>query len=216
MSHYTRLLLLRHGETQANRELRYIGSGTDNELSEQGFRQAELLATALANLPVRAVYSSPLRRTYQTALPIAASHKLKVQELQELREMHFGSWEGLTRAEVAARSEQDALHLQDWHRDPLTAPPGGESMGMVQQRVQAVVERLAQIHEQQTIVLVTHVVPIKALLCAALAAPLSTTFSLFLDPATISVVDWRQPYPIVRLFNSHAHLGWESARWMQL
>ena len=81
-------------------------------------------------------------------------------------------------------------------------------------RVRGVVERLAQVHPDQTIVLVSHVGPIKVLLCSALGAPLSSIFQIFLDPATISVVDWREPRSLVRLLNSHAHLGWGQARWM--
>jgi probable phosphoglycerate mutase len=81
-------------------------------------------------------------------------------------------------------------------------------------RVQTVVEQLVQAHADQTLVIVSHVGPIKALLCAALGAPTSTIFRIFLDPATISVIDWQQPFPLVRLLNSHAHLGWEQARWM--
>jgi broad specificity phosphatase PhoE len=85
----------------------------------------------------------------------------------------------------------------------------------LQQRVCAVVERLVHVHPDHTIVLVSHVGPIKVLLSAALGAPLSSVFRIFLDPATISVVDWRDSaHAIVRLINSHAHLGWDQARWM--
>ncbi len=210
----TRLLLVRHGETLANREFRYIGA-RDDALSERGLAQAELLAGVLAILPVRAVYSSPLQRTYHTALPIAARHDLEVQALNELIESSFGLWEGLTRAEVLARSTDDAQRLRAWERDPSIAPPDGESFEAVRIRVRAAVERLAQAHPDQTIVLVSHVGPIKVLLCEALNAPLSSIFNIFLDPATISVIDWQEARPVVRLLNSHAHLGWEEARWIR-
>lgn len=209
-------MLVRHGETPANREFRYIGSASDHALSERGNHQAVHLADALAVLPVTAVYSSPLQRAYHTAVPIAARHNIDVQVEEALREMHFGSWEGLTRAEVLARSTQDQLLLANWERDPAVVPPGGESMAIVQARVSAVIEHLAQRHPGRTIVLVSHVVVIKALLCLALGAPLSSAFHIFLDPASISVLDWRQDHSLVRLLNSHTHLGWEQARWMQL
>lgn len=213
MSPTTRLLLVRHGETLANREYRYIGT-RDDALSEQGQLQAEALAEALSILPVAAVYSSPRQRTVATAEPIAARHQLAVQLLPELGEGSFGSWEGLSRAEVLARSTEDEQLLLNWEANPEIAPPGGESFAAMRERVVGAVERLAQVHPDQTIVLVSHVGPIKALLCTAMGAPLSALFQMFLDPATISVVDWRQPRPTVRLFNSHAHLGWEKARWM--
>lgn len=213
MSPTTRLLLVRHGETLANREYRYIGT-RDDALSEQGQLQAEALAEALSILPVAAVYSSPRQRTVATAEPIAARHQLAVQLLPELVEGSFGMWEGLSRAEVLARSAEDEQLLLDWESNPEIAPPGGESFAAMCERVVGAVERLAQVHPDQTIVLVSHVGPIKVLLCAAMGAPLSALFQMFLDPATISVVDWRLPRPTVRLFNSHAHLGWEKARWM--
>ena len=99
----TRLILVRHGETLANREFRYIGT-RDYHLSEQGQLQAEQLAEALSVLPIAAVYSSPLQRAYRTAESIAARHALAVQVLDSLREGSFGSWEGMSRAEVLARS----------------------------------------------------------------------------------------------------------------
>jgi broad specificity phosphatase PhoE len=210
----TRLILVRHGETVANRSYRYIGN-SDEPLSEHGFTQAAQLAEALAVLPIRAVYSSPLERAYRTALPIAERLGLEARRLDALREMSFGTWEGLTRAEVMARSEEDSRHLQAWERDATVAPPGGESFAEMQIRVRETVERLASEHPDQTIALVSHVGPIKMLLCDALGAPLSVAFRIFLDPATISVVDWRdRDHATVRLVNSHAHLGWSSARWM--
>ena len=211
----TRLYLVRHGETLANREYRYIGT-RDDPLSTLGEVQAHQLADALSELPIMAVYSSPLQRTYQTALPIAARHNLEVQRIDDLRECDFGRWEGLSRAEVLARSPEDRQRYLEWEHNTSVAPPGGESFEALQQRVVAVVENLAHSHPDQSIVLVSHVGPIKVLLGAALGAPLTSAFRIFLDPATISVVDWRDAtYATIRLVNSHAHLGWQDARWMK-
>jgi broad specificity phosphatase PhoE len=209
----TRLILVRHGETLANRDFRYIGM-RDDLLSETGSAQAQLLAKALVILPVTAVYSSPLQRAVQTAQPIAEKHALAVRLEDDLRECSFGDWEGLSRTEVLARSAEDQRLLQAWEQNPEIAPPEGESFSAVLRRVVSLSTRLSQLHSGETIVLVSHVGPIKVLLCAALNAPLSALFQLFLDPATISVVDWREQRSLVRLFNSHAHLGWEKGRWM--
>ena len=210
----TRLFLVRHGETMANREYRYIGT-RDDPLSTLGQTQATQLAEALSVLPVAAVYSSPLQRTYNTALPIAARHSLEVQRVDDLRECDFGTWEGLSRAEVLERSAEDGQRLREWEQNTSLAPPGGESFEALQQRVCAAVESLSQVHPDQAIVLVSHVGPIKVLLSAALGAPLASAFRIFLDPATISVVDWRDAeHATVRLVNSHTHLGWQEARWM--
>jgi broad specificity phosphatase PhoE len=210
----TRLFLVRHGETIANREYRYIGT-RDDPLSTLGQTQAIQLAEALAVFSIVAVYSSPLLRTYDTALPIAERHELEVQRVKDLRECDFGMWEGLSRAEVLERSPEDKQRLLEWERNTSIAPPEGESFEALQQRVRAAVEHLAQSHTGQAIVLVSHVGPIKVLLSSALGAPISTAFRIFLDPATICVIDWQDAtHAIVRLVNSHAHLGWQKARWM--
>lgn len=214
MSTATRLFLVRHGQTLANRSFRYIGS-RDDALSETGEIQAGQLAEALAPLPITAIYSSSLQRARATATAIALPHKLEVQIAPELRESAFGAWEGLSRDEVLARGSEDAQLLRAWEQDATISPPGGESFAVMQQRVHAYVEQLAATYAGQTLVLVSHVGPIKVLLASALAVPISASFRIFLDPATISVVDWQaNGHVLIRLVNSHAHLGWTNARWM--
>lgn len=178
--------------------------------------QAAQLADALSVFPIAAVYSSPMQRTYSTAVPIAERHYLSVQKIDALREGSFGIWEGMSRAEILERSPEDAQYFYEWVNDANSAPPGGESMIAMQQRVCSGVEQLALAHPDQSIALVSHVGPIKALMCAALGVPVSTAPRIFLDLATISVVDWHDiAHTTVRLFNSHAHLGWQQARWMR-
>ena len=211
----TRLFIARHGETLANREYRFIGS-RDDPLSEHGQVQAAQLAEALATFPIATIYSSPMLRAWQTALPVAERHSLSVQQFDALREGSFGIWEGMNRAEVLAHSPEYAQLFYEWERDANLAPPGGESLIAMQQRVCSGIEQLALAHPDQSIVLVSHVGPIKALICTALGVPISTSARIFLDPATISVVDWRdRTHAVVRLVNSHAHLGWQQARWMR-
>jgi probable phosphoglycerate mutase len=204
-----RLLLVRHGEVLSNRELRYVGS-RDEPLADSGVRQAERLATALAPLPVQAVYSSPLSRARETARRIAEARDVPLRLEPRLREQSFGEWEGMSRAEVMAK---DAERLHRWEADLGTEPPGGDSLDSIQMRMLELVDDLAREHPGQWLALVSHVGPIKALLCAALGAPLATARRMFLDPGTLSVIDWGER-PVVRLFNAHGHLGWESARWM--
>jgi len=206
-----RLYLVRHGEVAANSEGRYIGLG-DETLTERGLRQAEALGAAFADIEVAAVYSSPLRRALQTARSIAAARQLEVLTDDLLTEMSFGEWEGLTSREVADRSAGDRELAARWMEDPELAPPGGESLASVTSRILGFVDhRRAQGHH--AVVAISHVGPIKALLCAALGLPLGSSKRMFLDPATVSVIDWGET-PVLRLFNSHAHLGWRNARWM--
>jgi len=114
------------------------------------------------------------------------------------------------------QSDGEALHGICGLIIQIDAVPGGESFAEMRRRVCSAVERLALEHPDQAIALVSHVGPIKVLLCTAMGAPLSSAFRIFLDPATISVIDWRDSeHAMLRLVNSHAHLGWSSARWMQ-
>jgi broad specificity phosphatase PhoE len=208
-----RLFLIRHGESASNRELRYLGS-RDEPLTEAGERQAECLAAALSGLPLVAVYASPLQRAEQTGRRIAERLCLPLLAEPRLREQRFGEWEGLTRAEVLGRGGAERELLLRWERDPDTAPPGGDSLAAVEQRVRALLDDLATAHPGAWVALVSHVGPIKALLCAALAVPLTAARRLFLDPGTLSVIDWDEA-PVIRLFNAHGHLGWREARWMR-
>jgi broad specificity phosphatase PhoE len=216
---YVRLFLVRHAEALANPELRYLGS-RDDPLTARGQWQALQLAQAFAPLALAAVYTSPLTRAAATARPIADAHGMESIPEPRLVEGAMGTWEGLRRAEILARSPDDAAHHQRWETDPTCAPPGGESLAAVQARVVACVHDLTARHAGAAVVLVSHVGPIKALLCTAMAAPLTTAHRMFLDNATLSVIDWGADRgewgapALVRLYNAHHHLGWAAAPWM--
>jgi probable phosphoglycerate mutase len=215
---FIRLFLVRHAEALANPELRYLGS-RDDPLTEYGRWQAVQLAHAFAPLPLAAVYTSPLTRAVQTAVPIGQAHGLTPMADSRLAEGAMGTWEGLRRADILTRSAEDATLHQRWERDPTCAPPGGESFSDLHARVVACVHDLAEQHASASIVVVSHVGPIKALLCAALAVPLTAARRMFLDSATVSVIDWGADAvdwgvpAVLRLYNAHHHLGWEAA-WM--
>jgi broad specificity phosphatase PhoE len=208
-----RLFLVRHGETHSNRELRYLGS-QDEPLTENGRRQAESLAGTLAALSLAAVYASPLLRAAQTGESIASRLGVPLLAEPRLREQRFGDWEGLSRAEVLERGDAERDLLLRCESDPEAAPPGGESLAVVAGRVRALAADLALAHPGGRVTLVSHVGPIKALLCSALAAPLTAARRLFLDPGTLTVIDWGDA-PVVRLFNAHGHLDWQESRWLR-
>jgi broad specificity phosphatase PhoE len=207
-----RFFLVRHGETAENARMRYLGT-RDEPLTENGMRQALQVADALSQLPIAAIISSPMRRAADTAAPIQKACGVELRLDRRLAEGSFGRWEGLSRAEVLDLGNPDAELLARWESDPSCAPPGGESINDVQKRVIRLVEELKEEFAGSSVVLVSHVGPIKALLAAALGVSPQASRRLFLDPGTISVIEW-SPHPLLRLFNSHAHLGWPSARWM--
>jgi broad specificity phosphatase PhoE len=209
----TRFILVRHGETAANRDMRYIGT-RDDALTERGHEQARLLARALTPLPVAAIYTSPRQRARATAQPLADQLNVPALVVDDLRESAFGAWEGMSRAEVLAHSPGWAEHLRAWEADATVAPPDGESIAAMTTRVAAFAERLLDQHVGKTVVFVAHVGPVKAMVAATLGVTPAVVQRMFLDPATISVVDWSTHKRFLRLFNSHAHLGWTEARWM--
>jgi probable phosphoglycerate mutase len=201
----TRMLLVRHGRTALS-GLRYSGRG-DPELDEAGRAQARALAARLAPLgpehPV--VVSSPLARTTATAIAIAAAVGAEVRTDDGLLETDFGDWEGRTFDEVKQRWKAER---KAWRTDTSVAPPGGgESVDAVARRVRAARDRLLAAYPGRTVVVVSHVTPIKLLLCAALAAPTSSVFRMHLDTASVSTVDWfPDRVPLLRLYNDTAHL----------
>lgn len=206
-----RLFLVRHGEVDANRSFRYLGR-RDDPLNATGREQAGDLARCLSDVSFDAVLSSPLLRTIETARAIAEPHGLTVECDDRLIELDFGEWEGRTRAEVT-RTEKGRLDVERWENDPTRRATGGESFDMVRQRVTELADGMARDVPGSTVVVVSHMGPIKTLLCAALGISMGSGRRIFLDPATISVVDWGDR-PVVRLVNSHAHLGFGNARWM--
>ncbi|MFF5784578.1 bifunctional RNase H/acid phosphatase [Streptomyces sp. NPDC012693] len=200
-------VLLRHGETALTPEKRFSGSGgTDPELSEAGLRQARAVAEALAARgTVQEIISSPLTRCRQTAAAVAARLGLDVRIEQGLRETDFGAWEGLTFAEVRERHPED---LDAWLASPKAAPTGGgESFAAVARRVAATRDRLTAAHAGRTVLLVTHVTPIKTLVRLALGAPPESLFRMELSAASISAVAYyADGNASVRLLNDTSHL----------
>jgi probable phosphoglycerate mutase len=203
----TRLILVRHGETQLTEQRRYSGRG-DVPLSERGVAQAKATAARLASLAgaVPAVVSSPLSRATATAALVAAAlGDLPVRTEPDLIESDFGDWEGRTFVEVR---EGWPEQLTRWLDSPAVAPPNGESFRAVDRRVRRAVARLRDTYPGQTVVVVSHVSPIKLLLRDALAASDAFLYRLHLDPAGLSIVDsWPDGGVAVRTVNDTAHLA---------
>ena len=199
----TRLLLLRHGQTALSVQRRYSGHG-DPELTELGHGQAAGAAARLAQLPaVAAVLTSPLRRARSTAELVAAATGAPLQVRPGLIETDFGAWEGLTFGEARERYPQEHA---EWLLDEHVAPPGGESFAAVGERVRAEQAAILEQFPAATVVVVTHVTPIKMLLRDALQGGSSILYRLHLDLAALSIVDL---YPdggaSVRLVNDTNH-----------
>ncbi len=153
--HLTRVCMVRHGETAWNAERRLQGQ-TDIPLNLTGREQAERLATALALSGVRfdAIYSSDLDRARTTALPVAEQQALPLNETPELRERHFGLFQGLTYDEAAERHPED---FDRYHRrEPDFTPATGESLLTFQSRITRFMDDCAARHPGHTVLVVCH------------------------------------------------------------
>ena len=182
----TRIILVRHGETEYN--AREVFRGTiDVPLNEVGRRQAELLGAHFADMPLDAIYSSPLKRALETADSVAKRHKIEIIRADGLTDLNYGEWEGLTRDEVQER--YGPLH-ERWLKDPhLVEMPGGESLAAVNRRSVPVLEAATSEHEG-TVLLASHRVVHKVLIYHMLDLEVSSFWEVRLDLGGFTVFDY--------------------------
>jgi ribonuclease H / adenosylcobalamin/alpha-ribazole phosphatase len=194
----TTILLLRHGVTASTEARLFSGSGgADPGLTQTGRAQAERAADWLARRhvastlpgvgPVDVVVTSPLRRCRETAEVVATRLALPVAESVDLAEAAFGDWDGLTFAEVQRRWPD---LLGKWLDDSSVAPPAGESHDAVARRASRAVAGLVSEHSGRTVLAVSHVTPIKAIVREALDAPAQILHRMQLAPASITALQW--------------------------
>ncbi len=204
----TTLVLVRHGVTDHTTGRRFSGGlrGSDPGLSEEGHAQIGEVARWLERVDGRvdALVSSPVRRTRESADVIGSVLGLPVVEEPGFAEMEFGAWDGLTFAEVGERHGDE---LQGWLGSLDHVPGGhGESFREVEARVIPALGRVLDDHAGRTVVVVSHVTPIKTMVAHVLDAPLMSLFRMQLSPASVSVVAFLEseehgPHATMRLFN---------------
>jgi alpha-ribazole phosphatase len=160
----TTLLLVRHGETDWNRDGRWQGQ-TDTELNERGREQARALAAELDGETIAAVYASDLARARETAELVATPRGLEVRSDPRLRELNFGGWEGLTTAEIEDRYPDQVAR---WRADDGShAFAGGETYVQMGERVVQALSEIAAAHPSETVLVVLHGGPMRGLLAHA-------------------------------------------------
>lgn len=183
-----RIIFVRHGKTDFPLDRIYCDGEEDPRLNEEGLTQARQVAGLLAGSEVSAIYASPARRTMMTAAEIAAGASLTVQSLADLQERRFGVWEGLYFDEIEKRYPAEYL---EWKRNKSGyAPPGGETIQDVARRMQECLDGIIARHKDQTVVIVSHVGPIRVSLTLALDMPLEAYRRLTLDYCSLSRVDY--------------------------
>ncbi len=203
-----RLYLVRHGETKWNAEGRLQGH-VDVGLSEKGQRQAQAVARRLSGVIFDAAYSSDLSRTAETARIILAQQKITLNAIPQLRERHYGVFEGLTVAERKARHPD--MFAASVTNDLDFAPTDGETLVQVGARMAVFVADLRERHLEETVLIAGHGGSLRCALTALLGLPLEALWRLFLDNCSLSIVD---TYPesdgvgaVLRLFNDTSHLN---------
>lgn len=202
-----RLLLVRHGETDWNQQMRFQGH-TDVALNARGIEQAETIARRLRSEPLQAIYSSDLQRAMQTAHIVAKYHHLTPIADPDLRELSYGVWEGMSREEILASEWADLF--ERYRKDSLRhRPPGAEYPDQIIERSQRVLERVRHQHREGTVCLVGHGGSLRALICVALSAPLETFRHIRLDNASLSMIECGTDWMWVSLVNDTCHLNQE-------
>ena len=187
-----RIILIRHGHTAWNvsegRDDLFRGT-VDVPLADEGVRQAEITARRLSTEPLSAIYTSPLQRAARTAAIIAECHNLPVQTLLGLRSMNYGLWAGLSHAEVAERWPD--VYWQ-WRADPYSVPiPGGDHPAELRARAVAAVHHiLAQHADGDTVVLVSHQIITRTLVCALAGLPDAAHWWIRQDLCNLSRFDY--------------------------
>jgi probable phosphoglycerate mutase len=190
------IVFARHGQTAPNRDGLVLGRA-DPELTEEGRRQAALLAETLAGEPVTAILTSPLLRARQTAEAVAAACGLAVTVDERLVEIDWGAWEGRPAGSLAVSD------VDRWRADEGTAPEG-ESLASLTGRVESFC--LDTLDAEGTTVAVSHVSPIKAAAAWAMGVEGTVAWRMFLGLASITRVGRGRTSPVLLSFNETGHL----------
>jgi len=199
----TSIYLVRHGQTAWNKEEIFRGR-TDVPLDETGLKQAELAGGYFKGIKIHGIYSSPLARAWETAQKIAHFHNLKVQPLQGILDMSFGKWEGQSHQDIQ-KNDKEAYRM--WKEEPhLVRLPGGESLDDVRVRAMAALEEVIRNHSGKTLVLVSHRVVNKALICGILGLDNSHFWQITQDTTAINLIQYRNGKYILSLMNETCHL----------
>lgn len=200
----TRVYLVRHGETDDNANGRAQGH-RDVPLNDRGRAQAAVLAAHFAAIPLGAVWSSDASRAVDTVRAIAAGHSLVVHTDVRLRELDQGHLDGMT-SEQMRQAEPELLRR--WREDDPAdlRMPGGETLREAQRRMVHVVEEIARIHPETDVVIASHNLATRALLCHALDIPLASFRRFRHDLGAIAMVEVRldAPWTVDRL-NERCH-----------
>ena len=199
------LYFLRHGQTTFSRDNAFCGSGLDPDLTEAGVEMAEAFARAYRSMPWDAIYSSPLKRTVTTAEPLCQALGLKLELRDDLKEIGYGKWEGLSVETVSQTYHDDYIR---WTSDPAwNAPTGGELAVMIARRGLQVVEEIRQRYSSGNVLVVSHKATIRIILCGLLGIDVGRfRYRLGCPVGSVSVVEFGAQGPLLKVLADRTHL----------
>lgn len=211
----TTVILVRHGRTELTESKRISGSGgADPALSAAGQQDAMAVANELAKVghggvwahlnPIAAIVSSPMMRTFQTATAIGSALDMQVSVIDDLKEISFGRWDGLTNDEARAL---DPSGFEAWRGSWEVSPPEGEPLRVFDDRIRAARNQLLEQYAGKTVVVVAHVMPIRGFMRAAFDADIAGYWRPQVSPCSISVLRlWGGEAAEIVSFNATHHL----------
>ena len=199
-----KLYLIRHGETEWNSIKRWQG-WTDIELSEKGRNQARLLGERMKNMDIDEIYSSPLKRAYETARPAAEAKGMEIKTMDCFKEINFGEWEGMTSEEISAKYGKE---FGEFLKNPEEMPFSGEgSFKNVEKRIDKGFEKILEGKNGKSIAVVTHGGIIRIAVKYLLGIEGQWFNKTWIDNTSITLVEIHKNYNLLRVLNDSSHIN---------
>jgi broad specificity phosphatase PhoE len=200
------LYLLRHGQTELSRENSFCGAGLDAELTEEGLEMARAFTASYCAQPWSAIYSSSMRRCIDTARTLSEATNQQIQVREDLREIAYGKWEGMTKEKVDHEFHDDYV---SWLADPAWhAPTGGELASMIAIRGLRVVEEIKRHFADGNVLVVSHKATIRIILCGLLGIDVGRfRYRLVCPVGSVSIVEFTTNGPLLVALADRSHLG---------
>ncbi|MBD2293564.1 histidine phosphatase family protein [Anabaena sphaerica FACHB-251] len=198
------LYLLRHGETECSRNHAFCGA-IDSELTAEGVEMAKAFAAAYCSTPWQAIFSSPMRRTMETAKPLCTTIGMQPELRDGLREINYGAWEGKTPEVISREYHDDYIR---WSADPAWyAPNGGELAVTIASRAMRVVEEIKQLYSSGNVLVVTHKATIRIILCSLLGIDVGRFRYRWGCPVgSVSIIEFTEHGPMLQTLADRSHL----------
>ena len=197
------IYIVRHGQTEWNLLGKTQGHG-NSDLTPKGIEQAELLADSMTKYPIDYIYSSDLGRAYQTAEIIGNKLNIEVEKTEALREMNFGTWEGIIIKDII---EEDPELYKMWRNEPhLAKIPQGETLSQIKERTDAFIKEINEKYDGKHIVLVTHSLCARIMLLSFLDSDVKNIYRINQANTALNIIELRDYGPVVMKMNDTTHI----------